>query len=148
MSTLYSNSDNVHFSEQNYLNLVNDFLKSYSSKKNKHDILTILRIFYNEIRTNSKIYSEKNLTLHLKKLKLADVMNIQTKIELEIENKNITKTKGEKYLYYLSKFLKFLSNKNIVNIYYRPPISKNYIRNKSIKYPVLLDFNHYLVQKN
>ncbi|MFP3427585.1 hypothetical protein, partial [Pseudoalteromonas sp. SIMBA_162] len=71
MSTIYSNSDNVHFSEQNYLNLVNDFLKSYSSKKNKHDILKILRIFYNEIRTNSKIYPEKNLTLHLKKLKLA-----------------------------------------------------------------------------
>lgn len=132
----------------NYNSLVKEFLKVKKYKLKKEKVIYCLSELYNDLIRDKKLISNKDSTLIIKKIKLQNILEFQGQIEEKVNSKVISKERGQELLFITANFLKFLSNKNLVKVLYKPlNLIEKKTNNLKREYSlILLEFEQYLYQ--
>lgn len=103
-----------------YRELIKEFLQSLSPSYNRTNIILILRQLYESFIEDSLLKSQKDGSLLISKITIEHILKFQAKIENRVNNNEISQKYAQLILHYLRMFCKFLFNKQIVNIFYKP----------------------------
>lgn len=130
--------------------LVHEFINTLKPSYNKVNITMILNQFHLFCLEDENLKSKKECTLLIEKITLNHIIKFQQIIELRVNNDEISKSYASNLLFYISLFFRFLSKKNIVNLFYKP---LNYLQSKKknndkSEATIIFDFIKYLNNKN
>ncbi|MFF5818067.1 tyrosine-type recombinase/integrase [Lysinibacillus capsici] len=136
------------FDDFTFRAIIEEFsLKNKSIAKNEIELFS--NFFYRECQKEKDLFEPKKTSIQLKNLKMNHVLKIQEHVENLLNVGELDKSEVILILNLLSKFCRFLTNKEITKIYYRPPSSsKNIIRNSKSKLPIISKFTSYLEIRN
>lgn len=135
--------------DKDYEQLINEFLAIQSSKNTNSTVSLFLRLLYDDLIQDKNLVSKKSNSLQIQKITLTNIMNFQSNIESQVNSRKMTKEIGQELLLTVEDFLKFLFNKKLVNIFYKPLnfFTQNKSNSPKITLPLLLEFREYITQK-
>ncbi|MEK5146748.1 site-specific integrase [Psychrobacillus sp. FSL K6-4615] len=123
--------------------IIEEFRRRFSSTKQK-DIEKFVDFFYKECQKDSFLFCSNN-DIQLNKLNLSHAMKIQEQVEALKSMNQLDIKEATSYLYFLDRFCKFLTQKEVAKIYYILPIKqKNSKKNKNPTLPLITDFEVFL----
>lgn len=123
--------------------IIEEFRRRFSSTKQK-DIEKFVDFFYKECQKDSFLFSSNN-DIQLNKLNLSHAMKIQEQVEALKSMNQLDIKEATSYLYFLDRFCKFLTQKEVAKIYYILPIKqRNSKKNKNPTLPLITDFEVFL----
>ena len=126
--------------------LMMEFFQTLSPSYNRINITLVLKQLYATCLEDPLLKSKKDGSLLIAKITINHILDYQKKIELRVENNEISKHYGKDILFYVRTFCKFLTNKKLVNLFYRPiNFLKSDPKNKTNQTnPLLVKFNDFL----
>lgn len=102
--------------------IIEEFRRRFSSTKQK-DIEKFVDFFYKECQKDSFLFCSNN-DIQLNKLNLSHAMKIQEQVEALKSMNQLDIKEATSYLYFLDRFCKFLTQKEVAKIYYILPIKQ------------------------
>lgn len=138
----------LSYCDNMFISLIEEF--SIENKSITKDQITLFsNFFYQECQKEKDLFPSKKTTIQLKKLKMIHILKIQEQVELLLKKGELEKSEATLILNYLSKFCRFLTNKEIAKIYYKPPASsKNYAKKSKNKFPIISKFTSFMEIRN
>ena len=129
--------------------LILEFTEKISISKKKSTILALTEL-YAVLIEDKKLISKIGSFLFISEITLTHILIFQKKIEQQVSRNAISKTEGKIRLRHVKLFLKFLAQKKLVFIFYKPI---TFSKSKSVSkapnsLPLLKHFEQYLNYKN
>ncbi|MFJ7738787.1 tyrosine-type recombinase/integrase [Lysinibacillus sp. NPDC097287] len=141
---------NINKFDPYYQQLIEELLLTFSPSYSRSNINLVLNQLYEHCLEDPLLRSRKNGTLLISEITLDHILKYQHKIELRVNKYEISKQYGNRILSYVRRFCEFLTNKRLINLFYKPVNflkSEPKDRNTQI-IPLLSNFMVFLDNKN
>lgn len=142
-STNFSKENEIDFY---YQELMKEFLQTLTPSYNRTNITLVLNQLYTICLEDPFLKSKKDGSLLISKITINHILQYQQLIELGVKKNEISKHYGKNILFYVRLFCKFLTNKQLVNLFYKPInfFTNDPKSNKNQKNPLLSEFTQFL----
>jgi len=138
--------------DRRFNQILEEFLYKYDTSTNKYkrDVRRNITLLYKHCLEDKKVISNRDSSLIINHITLEHVLDFQKKIENQVYTNVLSKSAAMLILYNVRSFLNFLSEKEILRLYYKPINLRD--RRKKIndkeRNPLIKEFEGYLKNRN